>query len=276
MKRLLIFILVAVPILAQSQTVIDRAMSVWSRDIVNDNFTTTFDSTAANRANIVISATDIATNVSGIAVNVADIDTLESQIDSSLVVFDYRDSTILNLNYLVSDSINSPLIRSVNVYVDSTIVADSISTRVLNYNPPHGVMAFADSALTLDLTQNIWSKITNDQDSLFAILDAVGITVDGDSMTIITPGDYLMLVNASFDGNANDRYHMAIYVNSVITRFESHRKTSNNDTGYFGIFGYLDDLKAGDNVCIKIQNTVNNNDPTFVSSQVILDLIRSK
>lgn len=155
---------------------------------------------------------------------------------------------------------------------DSVVTLDSINTRVLDYNPPHGIMVFSDSAVVLDLTQNIWAKVTNDYDSLYAIIEADGILVDGDSMTIVTPGDYLMLVTMSFDGNTQDNYHMAIYVNSVITRFESHRKTSNNDTGYFGINGYLDNLAAGDDVCLKIRNTINNNDPTFISSQIIMEM----
>lgn len=159
---------------------------------------------------------------------------------------------------------------------DSVLVADSIKIRVLDYDPPHGVMVFADSAEVLSLTEDTWAKITNPYDSLYAIIETNDITVDGDSITIQIPGDYIMSVTMSFNGNQQDVYHMAIYVNSLITRFESHRKTSSQDTGYFGINGYLDDLAVGDDICIKIQNTANNNDPTLISSQVIIYMLHPK
>jgi hypothetical protein len=153
-----------------------------------------------------------------------------------------------------------------------TIHTDSIKTRVLDYNPPHGVMVFSDSTVTPDLTQNIWMPITNDQDSLYAKLEATNITLDGDSITAIIPGSYIMSVTLSFSGSINDVYHMAIFKNNAITRFESHRKTSNSDTGFFGVDGYLE-LEAGDDISIRIRNTANSNDPTFISSQVIIYML---
>ncbi len=45
-KRIFLLALVLAPFILQAQTTVDRAMSVWARNIVNDNFTTAFANTA--------------------------------------------------------------------------------------------------------------------------------------------------------------------------------------------------------------------------------------
>lgn len=159
---------------------------------------------------------------------------------------------------------------------DGVIEADSIVTRVLDYEPPHGSMAFADSTATLDLTQNTWAKITNVSNDLYTVVDADGLTIAGDTITIVTAGDYLLWLGISFNGNAQDIYHCAVYKNGVVTPFEMHRKTANNDTGSMSLNAYLDNLSAGDDISVYIQNTANNNDPTFISSQITVFMLHPR
>lgn len=148
-----------------------------------------------------------------------------------------------------------------------------IHVTVLDYSPPHGSLAFADSAAVIPLTQNVWGKVTNGNNDLYTVIDADGITSAGDSITVITPGDYVIWISLSFMGGPSDQYHAAVYKNAVITSFESHRKTSNNDTGNMSINGYLEDLAAGDDISYYIRNTGDNDDPTLVSSQITIFML---
>ena len=52
--------------------------------------------------------------------------------------------------------------------------------------------------------------------------------------------------------------------------FPKHRKTSAIDTGYFGTMAILD-CEAGDNIKIMFMNTTDNDDPTFISSTLIME-----
>jgi hypothetical protein len=159
---------------------------------------------------------------------------------------------------------------------DGVLVVDSVVTRVLDYEPPHGALAFADSTATIDLTQNEWLKVTNGNNDLYTVVDNDGITMDGDSITIVTPGDYMLWVGLSFDGNVQDVYHCAIYKNGAVTPFEMHRKTANNDTGNMSMSVLLDNLVIGDGLSLYIRNTGNNNDPVFISSQITILMIHPR
>jgi hypothetical protein len=183
---------------------------------------------------------------------------LDGRTDSLTTFIDPADSTA-TFTTIDVDSINARA-----MYADTATVtllkSDSVVATVLDYEPPHGAMAFSDSASTLDLTVNTWAHLTNSSNDLYTSIDADGVTISGDSITIDTPGDYLVWVGLSFNGSTLDFYHCAIHVNDVITPFEMHRKTSTNDTGNMGMPALLDNLAIGDGVKLKIQNTANNNE----------------
>ncbi len=159
---------------------------------------------------------------------------------------------------------------------DGVLVLDSVVTRVLDYEPPHGALAFADSTATLDLTQNIWQTVTNGNNDLYTVIDDDGVTMEGDTITITTPGDYMLWVGMSFNGNVQDVYHCAIYKNGAVTPFEMHRKTANNDTGNMSMSTLLDNLAIGDDLSLRIRNTGNDNDPVFISSQITILMIHPR
>ena len=126
----------------------------------------------------------------------------------------------IDVRALMADTATIPLLKS-----DSAVIV------VLDYSPPHGSMAFADSAAVIPLAVNVWSKVTNGNNDLFTIIDADDLTFDGDTITITIAGDYVIWWSLSFNGGPSDVYHAAVYKNTTITPFEMHRKTANNDTG---------------------------------------------
>lgn len=155
---------------------------------------------------------------------------------------------------------------------NGVIEADSVVTRVLNYEPPHGAMNFADSMTVIDLTQNVWTKLTGPGGDLFMIRGQEDLTIAGDSITISIPGDYMLWISLSFDGVQNAVFHIAVYLNGVITDWEMHRKTSAQDTGNAGMPTYLNNLAAGDDISIWIENTGNDGDATMISGQIVITM----
>ena len=193
---------------------------------------------------LAVHRTDINTNVAGIALGVDSLAVHRTEINT------------------LGDSLVSTLIK-----------ADSAVITVLDYLPPHGAMNFSDSATVVALTQNVWAHITGPVTNLFTSVDADGITIAGDSITIITPGDYMAWTGFSFEGTPSDVFHISLYKNGVITSWEMHRKTSNNDTGNMGMPMLLDNLVAGDDLTLYIRNTGDNDDATLVSGQLVIYMI---
>jgi len=182
--------------------------------------------------------------------------TYEARLDSSRWTFNFR------IGYSTPDSINTTLIK-----------ADSGVFVVLDYDPPHGAMSFADSSAVIALSQNTWGKVTNAANDLFTVQDADDITIAGDSMTIQVAGDYIINWSLSFEGTSNDIWQIVVYKNAVLESVKMSRKTSNGDTGNMGLPAYVENLMAGDDLSFYIRNTGDNDDATMVSSSVIIYML---
>ena len=148
-----------------------------------------------------------------------------------------------------------------------------LEVTVLDYDPPHGALNFADSTTVVALTQNTWTKMTGPAGDLFVVRDQDDLTIAGDSITIEIAGDYMTWIAFSFDGIQNAVFHIALYKNGVVTDWEFHRKTSAQDTGNAGMPAYVENLVAGDDLSIWIQNTGNDGDATMVSGQWIITML---
>lgn len=157
--------------------------------------------------------------------------------------------------------------------VFTTIDVDSAVIASLDYDPPHGALNFSDSATVVALTQNTWAKLTGPGGDLFIVRDQDDMTIAGDSITIEVPGDYLLWVGVSFNGTQNAVFHIAVYKNGVATDWEMHRKTSAADTGNMGMPTYIQNLVAGDDLSLWIENTGNDGDATMVSGQVVITML---
>lgn len=113
---------------------------------------------------------------------------------------------------------------------------------------------------TPNLTQNVYTKLT----PTLTTIEADGITVAGDSITIVTPGDYYVQVTCGFHGSANDDFAIKLYKNGATTTSRSRvaGMGSNNDV-QINYFWYVKDLVAGDDLCFRMTNLDSNNDPTI-------------
>ena len=80
----------------------------------------------------------------------------------------------------------------------------------------YGTMGFADSSQTIDLTTGVYTKITNEGDSLFSTGINRGLTFLGDSIQVPIAGDYEIAWDVSgANVNATDEIEIHIFVNNV-------------------------------------------------------------
>lgn len=111
-----------------------------------------------------------------------------------------------------------------------------------------------------NLTQNVYTKLVPS----LTTIEADGITVAGDSITIVTPGDYYIQMSCSFHGTANDDFAIKLYKNGATTasRARVSADGANNDVSV-SYFWYVKDLVAGDDYCFRMTNLDSNTDPTI-------------
>jgi len=285
--RKLIYILLIIPFLGYGQDVKKitrsgvnnrRAASRINATITQSNgnvnsISDNEDSLAAHLDTLQILRDDVNIGVDTSAAQRVDINL---NIDSITV---HRTAINLNIDSLATQrvDVNINEVKHDSLKDGTGIVwVDSLKSRVLDYLPPHGGMTFADSATVIALSQNVWSKLTGPVTNVYTIIDADDITFAGDTMTIEIAGDYVIFMGLSFEGSPSDVFHVAIYINGVITPFEMHRKTSNNDTGNMHMNGYLDNLAIGDDISFYIRNTGDNDDATLVSSQVTIFMLHPR
>ena len=168
------------------------------------------------------------------------------------------------------------LIESVKLE-DGHLTADTVTTTVLNYEPPHAKMTFESESEALTMSTNVWTKFTNATDDLFSGISVTNITQAGDSLTIIVPGDYLVNASVSFSGTTNtDLYEFAIFVNDIKASIAIPRSTTSTDIGNVSLPFYLEGLQAGDDICLKIRNTANNFDATLIACSWITTLLHTE
>ena len=138
-------------------------------------------------------------------------------------------------------------------------------------------MTFEDESETLTMSQNTWVKITNGTDDIFTGTDVTNITHAGDSLTITTPGDYMVNISLSFSGTSNaDVYEFAVFVNEILTSVKIERTTTSTDIGNISLPVYLNGLSNGDDISVRIRNTANDFDATVIACSWVTWLLHAE
>jgi len=139
----------------------------------------------------------------------------------------------------------------------------------LSYELRHAYMDFQDSSEVVNVSQNVYSYITNDNKTLFTTIEASNITESGDTLTIITPGDYIIMFSFEVENSSvGDRYRIGIFKNNIKVFSIGQKFPSASDTKIISGFYYFENLVAGDDISFRVTNTVDNDDPTFVTGTV--------
>lgn len=141
----------------------------------------------------------------------------------------------------------------------------------MSFELRHLYIDFQDSSEVIDVTQNIYSYITNQNNTLFTTIESANITEAGDTITIVTPGDYLITFSFEVEnGSVGDRYRIGVFKNNVKVFSVGQKFPSASDSKIITSFYYLNDLVAGDDISLRVTNTVDSDDPTFVTGAVYL------
>lgn len=137
----------------------------------------------------------------------------------------------------------------------------------LNYSLRHAFIEFYGSYAP-DLTQDVRYKLT----PTFTTIEASNITVGGDTLTIVTDGDYYITINATIQGAINEDYSFIIYKN-YSTAIDSAIVTTTLASNYSPVplQSYIQDLAAGDDISFYIRNLSNNNDATIRKMTVYIE-----
>ncbi len=156
--------------------------------------------------------------------------------------------------------------------IDSTGNVDI--SGVLTYNYIHAFAEKEDTTITPNCNGNgVYTKIGGLFNST-GIIENDGLTLSlGDSITIITPGDYRITYSFTvLGGNAID-WKIAVFKNSV--KQYGVRRTTSGVTNYSGgtLPYYLKNLVTGDDISFKVTNLTNpyTDDPTFTNLNIFIE-----
>jgi len=151
----------------------------------------------------------------------------------------------------------------------TTIPGKVVITDDMDYDLRHAKMAYSDSSLVINLTQNVYSHLTNPAHTLLTVVESENITTVGDSVTIISNGDYNLDFRFFGDGaGANDIYRYKLYKNNVAV---GEYDISKGVTARAAWLWYLENLAAGDDLKIMITNTVDNDDITVINAMIYIE-----
>jgi hypothetical protein len=142
------------------------------------------------------------------------------------------------------------------------------STGLLNYRNPHAGSFREDITLDITLTtKDVYYKILPTFPTVPAQgVEFDGITCAGDSLTIITPGDYFLTMGITqINGTDKEEYKYAFFLNGVKVYGIRRTWTTGNATGG-DISLYFTNLVAGDDISFRMTNLTNDTDTARISN----------
>ena len=139
----------------------------------------------------------------------------------------------------------------------------------------HAYGGFQNSATVIACTQGNWSWITNAGHDLWGGLEADGLTLSGDIMTVVNAGDYFGHISLAISGANGEDYFLRCF--NITQNIQMEYIIGGTTTGagnYLNISLplYLE-CNAGDTLRMEIKNITNNNDPTVRSSVFYLSYL---
>lgn len=138
----------------------------------------------------------------------------------------------------------------------------------LVYDFVHFAAHKEDTTLAVNCTAtNVYTKILPKFVTGYGLDVNEGFTFAGDSLTVITPGDYIVTFGCTFSGSTGDDYKVGVFKNSV--KQYGFRRTTTGATNFSGgnMTFHLSGLVAGDDISFKVCNMTapGTNDPTFTN-----------
>ena len=140
----------------------------------------------------------------------------------------------------------------------------------------YGEMGFGDSLRTIALTQNVFSVVTNSNNTLWstAAIDLHNVTYSGDSLIIDSAGTYQVNLQLSVDGSAGSVIRLGVFLNGLLAcTCTGYQELLNNRILQLTYIN-IDALNAGDVLQVVITNTANGDDVAAVGGKLTVNKIR--
>lgn len=140
----------------------------------------------------------------------------------------------------------------------------------------YGEMGFGDSLRTIALTQNVFSVVTNSNNTLWstAAIDLHNVTYSGDSLIIDSAGTYQVNIQLSMDGTSGSVIRLGVFLNGVLAcTCTGYQELLNNRILQLSYIN-IDALNAGDVLQVVITNTANGDDVAAVGGKITVNKIR--
>jgi hypothetical protein len=140
----------------------------------------------------------------------------------------------------------------------------------------YGEMGFGDSLRTIAITQNVFSVVTNSNNTLWstAAADLHNVTYSGDSLIIDSAGTYQVNVQLSMDGTSGSVIRLGIFLNGVLAcTCTGYQELFNNHIIQLSYIN-IDALNAGDVLQVVITNTASNDDVDAIAGKITVNKVR--
>jgi hypothetical protein len=136
-------------------------------------------------------------------------------------------------------------------------------------NIPHAYGGFQNQVTTLNLTKDVWSKVTNVGNNLWVGVEGENMTLLNDTMIFNRGGDYFGMITVSISGGVNDDFFIRLY---NVTQAKQEGYIIGATTTGAGNYNpitlplYFEDIHVGDVFEVQMTNITNNDDVTLRSA----------
>lgn len=140
----------------------------------------------------------------------------------------------------------------------------------------YGEMGFGDSTRLIAITQNVFSVVTNSNNTLWqaAAIDTHNVTYSGDSLIIANSGTYQINTQLSVDGTTGSIIRLGVFINgSLACACTGYQELVNNHIIQISYIN-IDALNAGDVIQVVVTNTANNDDVDAIAGKITVNRIR--
>ena len=164
-------------------------------------------------------------------------------------------------------------IGAANGYV---LTSDASGNATWQDHTAYGEMGFGDSTRTIALTQNVFSVVTNSNNTLWstAAVDLHNVTYSGDSLIIDSAGTYQVNVQLSVEGTNASIIRMGVFINGALAcTCTGWQQLSNNQIIQLTYIN-IDTFNVGDVVQVVVTNTANSDDVDAIAGKITINKIR--
>jgi hypothetical protein len=195
--------------------------------------------------------------------------------DSSMIYRNKAKIDTIATKHIVLSGSDTLTISNAN---DTTFITSTASvTKFNNFISDsfiHSYGSFSDSNALVACDAGLWSAITNAQHTLFNVGEATGITVAGDSATVLRTGEYKIDYSFTFSALNGKDYDVGLAVMSDTTIIGAPAGMTTTGTANFSnVAGFaIGHLDSGDVVKPVVKCVTDGTDPTFRSGAIYLQL----